>query len=226
MDIKRLQGYKATRPQGLIGKKVLITAGPTWVPIDSVRVISNISTGQTGILLAQRLQGLGAKVTLILGPVECCCLDRGIKIIRFRFFGELKEIIRQALSAKKYDIFIHSAAVSDYRLKKQYADKIKSGRNNLKLLLTPTEKIINSVKKMQRGIFLVGFKFEPGARKYELIKSTNLLIKRAHLDLAVANTISGGHYQAFLLTRNKINGPLFSKEILVRALVHSIIQFN
>ena len=69
----------------LKNKNILITAGPTWVPIDRVRVISNIATGKTGILLAKSANKLGAKVTLVLGPVGEVGLEKEINVKRFYF---------------------------------------------------------------------------------------------------------------------------------------------
>ncbi len=89
-------------------KKVLITAGPTWVPIDAVRVISNTATGRTGIEIARRFARGGAEVTLLLGPVSLVHSPRStvhsIKIIRFRYFDELKKLLSGLLKKKKYDI--------------------------------------------------------------------------------------------------------------------------
>jgi phosphopantothenoylcysteine decarboxylase/phosphopantothenate--cysteine ligase len=85
----------------MINKRILITAGPTWVPIDSVRVISNIATGETGILLAQEAVRRGFGVTLLLGPCDCCCIGQGFKVVRFRFFDELRQRLKEELSSKK-----------------------------------------------------------------------------------------------------------------------------
>lgn len=71
-------------------RRILITAGPTWVPIDNVRVIGNIATGQTGILLSNKLRKLGAKVTLVLGPVTDKNIDKGVEIIQFTFSKNLR----------------------------------------------------------------------------------------------------------------------------------------
>ncbi len=203
----------------LKNKRILITAGPTWVPIDKVRVISNIATGQTGILLGEELCRLGAKVTILLGPVETCCLNKKIKLLRFSFFDELKNTIIQELKYKKYDIVIHSAAVSDYKPEKVYAGKIKSGVKNLKLSLAPTEKIINLIKRIDNSLILVGFKFEPQAGKAVLIKKTKELILQANLDLAVANTVNKNKYSAYILDNyNRSYGPVFNKKGLVRKL--------
>ena len=207
----------------LKNKRILITAGPTWGPIDTVRVISNVATGQTGILLAEELLSLSAKVTLLIGPVETCCLNKNIKLLRFRFFDELKDKIIQELKYKKYDIFIHSAAVSDYEPSKVYSGKIKSGIKNLRLSLVPAEKIIDLLKRIDNSIILVGFKFEPQAKKDMLIKMTKELIRAANLNLAVANTIDKNKYRAYILDNyNRSYGPIFNKKDLVTKLADLI----
>jgi len=207
----------------LKNKRILITAGPTWVPLDRVRVISNIATGETGILLAEKLQKLGGKVTLLLGPEESCCLDKKIKLIRFRFFSGLKNLIIKELKTKKYDIVIHSAAVSDYKPSKAYSGKIKSGLKNLKLSLVPTEKIINLIKRIDNSLILVGFKFEPQAGKDILIKRTRELMRQANLDLAVANTTQKSKYRAYVIDNfNRIRGPMLNKKDMVKDLIKLI----
>ena len=108
----------------LKNKRILITAGPTWVAIDKVRVISNIASGKTGVILAEKLNNCGAKVTLLMGPGECCCLNKKIRLVRFKFFADLKQTITRELKSNKYDVIIHSAAVSDYRVENVYSGKI------------------------------------------------------------------------------------------------------
>ena len=68
---------------GFKNKKILITAGPTWIAVDSVRVISNTASGETGQLLADRLAREGAKVTLVLGPVPNRLKNKKVKVIPF-----------------------------------------------------------------------------------------------------------------------------------------------
>lgn len=192
-------------------KNILITAGPTWVAIDSVRVISNTASGQTGILLAQKFQQLGAKVTLLLGPVKNCCLSSKIKVVHFKFFEELKSTIIKELKSKKYAILIHSAAVSDYKPARTYAGKLKSGINNLRLNLVPTEKIIDLLRKASPKSFLVGFKYQPQADEKNLINEGLGLMRRAKLDLVVANSNRGRAYQAYILDRINKYGPFLNK---------------
>ena len=95
--------------------KVLITCGATWSAIDEVRVISNVSSGQMGHLIAQAFCQQHAQVTLIEGPVTHPWAERKVKVLKYRFFDELSALLRQEL-VKKYDIIIHAAAVSDFKV--------------------------------------------------------------------------------------------------------------
>ncbi len=206
----------------LKGKRVLITAGPTWVPIDSVRVISNIASGETGILLAREARRKGAQVSLLLGPVAGCSLDKSIRVLHFKFFDELKNRLVKELNAKKYDVIIHSAAVSDYRPRKTFKNKIDSGRAVFNLGLVATIKLVNLVKKIDNSVFAVGFKFEPGAKLNKLIRRAQALLETAHLDSVVANSMANGTYRAYILNRNGFGRAILSKEILARELIKKI----
>jgi len=197
----------------------LITAGPTWVAVDNVRVISNTATGITGILLAEKLLSKGARVTLLLGPSECCCLDRKIRLLRFRFFEELEALLARELKTKRYDIVIHSAAVSDYKPKLRAKHKVKSGLRNWRLALVPTPKIIDRIKRFKPGLFLVGFKFEPGSGKNSLIKNAGALMRRSRADLVVANSIEKKGYRAFIHSRAGTFGPFKNKKSLINNLI-------
>ena len=211
--------------ESLKGKRVLITAGPTWVPVDNTRVISNIATGETGILLAKELQKLGAKVTLLLGPVNSCCLNKKIRLLHFKFFAELKDFVTKELKARKYDLLVHSAAVADYQPSVVKREKIKSGKKVLRLNLIPTQKIIDLMRKASPYSFLVGFKFEPGVNKKMLLKRANILLCRSDLDLVVANNICKNRYQAYIVNKHKAFGPFQSKRILITNLTKAIIGF-
>ena len=201
----------------------MITAGPTWVPLDAVRVISNTATGTTGILLAKSLAGRGARVTLMLGPVKSDYRNKAVKIINFKFFNELCSLLKNELKKKRYDVIIHSAAVADYAPVKQSSrKKISSGLKTLRLNLKPTPKIIDSLRKLSPGSFLVGFKFEPDLPGDKLIKEASRLIQRAGLDLAIANSACGKGYVAYLVTAKKHSGPFLSKESMVKNLIRLI----
>jgi phosphopantothenoylcysteine decarboxylase/phosphopantothenate--cysteine ligase len=209
---------------GLKNKKILITAGPTWVAIDRVRVISNTASGETGIMIAEALVNQGAKVTLILGPVGACCINRKIKVIPFKFFDELKKITQRQILTEDFDAIIHSAAVSDYKPKGNLGRKIASGKPVLRIDLVPTDKIINRFKKADQGTFLVGFKFEPDAAKYKLIKESRALMKQSWADLVVANTVGPRGYKAFIVGTNKVYGSASRKNELCKKLITAIAE--
>lgn len=198
--------------------RILITAGPTWVAIDGVRVISNTATGETGILLAEELQKKGCRVTLILGPVEACCINKRIAVIRFKFFDELAKLVKAELSGNNYDWLIHSAAVSDYKPGTLCRSKIRSGLTELNLRLKPTPKIINSIKRINPGIKLAGFKFEPQAPKEKLIKEAKSLLIKSKSDLVIANTTGKSGYRAYIVKKDACLGPFNRKSILVNKL--------
>ncbi|MCM8791953.1 MAG: phosphopantothenoylcysteine decarboxylase [Candidatus Omnitrophica bacterium] len=204
----------------LKNKRILITAGPTWVPLDKIRIISNIATGQTGILLAKRLKAIGAKVTLLLGPVESGCLiNKKIKVIRFKFFKDLKKLLISELKNNKYNILIHSAAVSDYQPKRVYPYKVKSNFKEWKIKLVPTEKLIDLIKKLAPSSFLIGFKFELNITESLLIKNAKSLLKRIGLNLVIANTISNKDYKAYIVDE-EVKGPYFSRVDLAKQLIN------
>jgi len=203
-------------------KKILITAGPTWIAVDAVRVISNFATGETGILLAEKFNKSGAKVTLILGPVGNCSLNKRIKLERFCFYQELKSGLQRELKKHRYDAVIHTAAVSDYQMLRTFRHKIRSGIKKLSLELGPTPKIINSIKKIAPYSLAVGFKFEPGASREKIIRESKGLLRRAGLDLVVANTITKKSYRAYIVSPRGTYGPFRKKQVMVRALADLI----
>lgn len=208
----------------LKNKKILITAGPTWVSIDKVRVISNIASGETGVILAKELARSGASVTLLLGPAVACCLDKNIKLIRFKFFDELKNAVTRELSSGSYDAMIHAAAVSDYRPQRPCAGKVSSHKKSWKLTLVPALKIIGLIKKIDASIFLVGFKFEPEGGKGLLVKRARGLIRRCGLELAVANSFKNNRYCAYIVSADSASGPLKDKTSMSRKLASEIKQ--
>jgi len=207
------------KTQLLQGKRILITAGPTWVPIDKVRVISNIASGETGVLIAEKFLRQGSKVTLLLGPVALPYIKKGIKLVRFKFFDELREKILRELKTGRYDIVIHAAAVSDYRPQKIYSRKVASDRKEWPLKLVPTVKIIDLIKKINRRLFVVGFKFEPGCGRDKLIRDARKLIGRSGATLVVANTTCNSRYMAFIVDSRAAYGPFSNKKKMSEGLI-------
>lgn len=204
----------------LRNKRILITAGPTWVPVDSVRIISNTATGETGAILADRLQRLGAKVTLLLGQAEPGKVNKKVRLIRFRFFDELRSLIIKELTSKKYDIVIHSAAVADYKPKRAFSQKISSGKKELRLDLVPTPKIIDLLKKINPSLFVVAFKFEATSAKRVFIRRARELMRRSNLDLVVANAVNGNNYLAYIVNSlSEAYGPMHNKKGMAAQLI-------
>jgi len=172
----------------LKGKKVLVTAGPTVEKIDLVRVMTNISTGKTGTLLASELVSAGAKVTLIYGP-GTAEPPKGAKIIHVKTVSEMFSAVKKELR-KKFDVVILAAAVSDF-IPKNSNSKIKSDRITT-IKLTRAPKIIDHIKKIHKGI-LIGFKAEANVSKKELVSRARKKLKESDADLMIANDI-GSRY--------------------------------
>ena len=176
----------------LKNKKILMTAGPTIEYIDPVRVITNLSSGKTGTLLASELISAGAKVTLIYGPGNQIP-SKGIKVINVTTSKEMFDVTKKELK-KKYDIVIMAAAVSDYTPENPSKSKIKSNKKSLVIRLKKSPKIIDYVKKYQKDVLLIGFKAETDLTKNALIKSAQKKMKESGADIIVANDI-GKKYQ-------------------------------
>ncbi len=176
----------------LQNKQVLMTAGPTIEYIDPVRVITNLSSGKTGVLLASELISAGAKVTLIYGPGNEVP-PKGAKIINVKTNKEMLDTTKKELK-KKYNIVIMAAAASDYTPEKPSKSKIKSNKKELTIRLKKAPKIIDYVKKSQKNTLLVGFKAETNISKSALIKSAKTKLKESNADLIIANDI-GTKYQ-------------------------------
>ncbi len=198
----------------LKNKKILITAGPTWVPIDDVRVISNISSGELGLLLAKNAITCGAKVDLFLGPVSRpILLGKNIRLKRFTYFNELMKMVTETLKYRKYDIILHCAAVSDY-LAKEVSGKISSERNELVLRLARAPKIVDTIRKLNPDAFLVMFKLEGAVTDAVLLKRALEAMKRVGADLVIANRFINNKYRGFVLGSNDILARSVSKKAL------------
>jgi phosphopantothenoylcysteine decarboxylase/phosphopantothenate--cysteine ligase len=175
----------------LAGKKVLITAGPTVEPIDPIRVITNTSTGKTGVLLAAELISAGCRVTLVYGPgIEEP--PRGARVIPVRTVGEMFSATTKELKARKFDVVILSAAAADYTVRPQKS-KIKSTKKDLTIRLQKAPKIIDHVRKLQKDTFLVGFKAEANVSRQKLIESAKKRLRESKADLIIANDVGAGY---------------------------------
>lgn len=177
----------------LKGKKVLITAGPTIEYIDPVRVITNQSTGKTGVLLASEFVSAGSKVTMIYGP-GTEMPPKGAKVVHVKTSSQMSEAVKKEMR-QKWDIVILAAAVSDYTPEKPSKTKLDSDLSRISLKMKKVPKMINGIKKIQKNVFLVGFKAETGISKEQLIKKAREKIVQSDCDLVIANDIGTKRYK-------------------------------
>jgi phosphopantothenoylcysteine decarboxylase/phosphopantothenate--cysteine ligase len=145
------------QPKKLSGKNILITAGPTYEAIDTVRGITNRSSGKMGYAIAQAALEVGANVVLISGPTALA-KPQGARGVDVQTAEQMFEAVKQHVS--NCDIFISVAAVADYRVAQPSAHKIKKSENNLTLELVPNPDILTYVANLTNPPFCVGFAAE------------------------------------------------------------------
>jgi phosphopantothenoylcysteine decarboxylase/phosphopantothenate--cysteine ligase len=145
------------QPKLLGGKRVLITAGPTFEPIDTVRGIANISSGKMGYAVARAARDAGAAVTLVSGPTALSA-PRGLERIDVSSAQEMYDAVMAR--AAKMDVFIGVAAVADYRPKEARGHKLKKGTGEITLQLQPNPDILGAVAAKRNAPFCVGFAAE------------------------------------------------------------------
>jgi phosphopantothenoylcysteine decarboxylase/phosphopantothenate--cysteine ligase len=145
-------------PKMLRGTRVLITAGPTFEPIDTVRGITNLSSGKMGYAVARAALDAGAAVALVSGPVNLPA-PTGAEVTRVETAAEMFEAVKRNVA--RADIYIGVAAVADYRVDKPRRHKIKkTGREQLNLRLVPNPDILGWVAGRPKPPFCVGFAAE------------------------------------------------------------------
>jgi phosphopantothenoylcysteine synthetase/decarboxylase len=209
---------------------VLVTAGNTQVSLDRVRVLTNIFTGRTGAGLAVCAQERGHSVTLLTSHPEAVTETPTLRwrMLLYRTFDELRELLRQSVCEGAFDAVIHSAAVGDYQaagvfaptpatrfdarlrtwtneqretpaMTDESADKIKSNHDELWLRLVRAPKLIDQMRQPW-GFrgILVKFKLEVGVADEELLKVAEASRCHSAADLMVANTLEGASAWAYL----------------------------
>jgi len=173
-------------PEKLAGKRILITGGPTLEPIDPIRVLTNRSSGRTGIELAKEAYKQGAEVTLIHSK-ELNLI--GIKEVKVETAREMIDACVNELR-NGYDVLISSAAISDFTLDSLEV-KIPSGED-FYLHLVPTGKLIEEVRNEFPELVIVGFKAETNVSEDELIRRAREKMEKYNLAMVVANDIGRG----------------------------------
>ncbi len=171
--------------QDLQGKKVLVTAGPTYEKIDPVRFIGNYSSGKMGFALAEELAGRGAEVVLVAGPVDLSVRHPAIRRVDVESAAEMRDAA--VAEFPKCDAAILSAAVADFTPKTRADEKIKRGKEDMRLELVPTHDIAADLGRMKRhGQVLAGFALETNDEENNALSK----LWRKNFDFIVLNSLN------------------------------------
>lgn len=210
----------------LNGKKILITAGPTYEPIDPVRFIGNHSSGKMGYDLALEAANRGAEVILISGPSHLNIQHSNVQLIKVTTAEEMFEACHRYY--KDVDVAIAAAAVADYRPKSVANQKIKKTEEAFSIELEKTKDILASLGEQKKNQFLIGFALETENE----IEHAKLKIQKKNLDLIVLNSLND-EGAGFGKSTNKITFidksfqinpmPLKSKEEVAKDILDKII---
>ena len=206
----------------LAGKHILVTAGPTWEPIDPVRVIANRSSGRQGFAIAAAAADGGARVTLVAGPVALAT-PTGVDRIDVETAAQMAEAVFAALPA---DAAILVAAVADWRVIPS-TTKLKKGAGPPRLDFVPTRDILTELASSdQRPRLLIGF----AAETERVVEHAIAKREAKRADWVVANDVSGGvmggeRNRVHLVTASGVEDwPETSKEEVARHLIARTAQ--
>ncbi len=200
-----LEAMEASRqPKLLAGKKLLLTAGPTFEAIDAVRGITNLSSGKMGYAIARAAAEMGAEVTLVSGQT-CLKPSLGAKVVKVTSTQQMLSAVMDQLPGQ--DIFIGVAAVADYYVLNPSEQKIKKDAHILTLELAPNPDILANVSSLPNPPFCVGFAAE-SENLYEFAEHKR---RRKNLPLLAANLIQdafGGDDSELVLLDDRGAHPL------------------
>jgi len=167
-------------PKVLDGKRVLVTAGPTFEAIDPVRGITNSSSGKMGFAVARAAAEAGADVTLVAGPTSLAT-PNGVDRIDVVSAAEMAEAVLARVEAQ--DVFVSVAAVADYRPVQVHEQKVKKASAPMSIALEPTVDILAEVAARKGAPFCVGF----AAESHDVVRQGEEKRKRKKLAMLVAN---------------------------------------
>ena len=213
----------------LVGRRVLITAGPTREAIDPVRYISNHSSGKMGYALAQAAVEAGARVTLVSGPTQLATPSMVERIDVESAQQMLEEVLPRASES---DIFIATAAVADYRVEQIATSKIKKDSDSVSLNLVKNPDILATVSAISEARpFCLGF----AAETDDLESHARQKLIKKKLDMIAANQVghTGGEMRGFNTDDNTLQViwadgerelPMMSKQQLARELIQLIAE--
>lgn len=186
----------------MVGKKVLVTAGPTWESIDPVRYITNPSSGKMGYAIARAAEHRGGDVTLISGPANI--LDPlNVNMVKITNAEEMAQAVFQ--HGENCHVIIKAAAVSDYRPKENEKHKMKKDNAKMTIDLSKTQDILKELGKRKENQILVGF----AAETRDLEENAEKKLREKNLDMIVGNLV-GDPSSGFGTDTNKVT--LFFKD--------------
>lgn len=210
----------------LKGKKIMVTAGPTYEAIDPVRFIGNHSSGKMGYDIALCAADMGAEVVLISGPSYLQAKHDNINLISVVSAQQMYSVCHEHFSS--VDAAVCAAAVADYRPKIVAEQKIKKAASELQIELEKTPDILASLGKVKSKQFLIGFALETENE----IENAQLKIQKKNLDLIVLNSLRDEgtgfgtltNQVTFISAENKIEPmPLQTKEKVAMDIINKII---
>lgn len=173
-----------TGKQDFLGKKVLVTAGPTYEAIDPVRYIGNYSSGLMGYAIAGELASRGAMVSLVSGPVNISADQPGISLIKVVTASEMYDVCMKI--APGTDIIIMAAAVADFTPEKISGEKIHKSEKGIDIRLVPTHDILSELcSKRRKNQFIAGFALETSNE----LESAKQKLLRKKADLIILNSL-------------------------------------
>jgi phosphopantothenoylcysteine synthetase/decarboxylase len=215
-------------PLNLTTCRLLVTAGPTWVPVDAIRYLTNFASGSLGLFLAREAAAAGAQVRVLLGPGRICPTEadrRRLEIVDFVTFDDLHRLVRGSLGEDRFDALLHTAAVADYRPAEVRPVKTPSGASEWLLRLVPLPKIVDEVKALAPRILLVKFKLEVGRSRDELLRIAAASRARSDADLIVANDraqLAADRHPAILMDGGGVLAETVTREELAAALLGEV----
>lgn len=202
-------------------KRVLVTAGSTAVMIDKVRCITNIFKGRTGNTIAHYLQKTGKyEVDLITSNNEMVPPPSTHQTFKYKTYDELYNTMESLMTTWQYDVIIHSAAVSDYKVERVNSDmvnacdtkvssegKISSSHDALWIKMVPTRKIVDDIRTLwgQTGK-LVKFKLQVDMSDNELVRVAAASMKHSKADIIVANCLEWCNERAYIIQDRENDG--------------------
>ena len=211
----------------LSGKKILITAGPTYEPIDPVRFIGNHSSGKMGVAIAEEIKKRGGDVTLVLGPSDIE-VKGGIKTIHVTSAAEMFAACEKTFPS--VDMAIMSAAVADYTPANVAKEKIKKADQDLALTLTKTKDILKTLGNLKTpNQVLVGFALETNNEKEFALqklhsKNADMIVLNSLQDAGAGFGYDTNKITIFDKTGNMYPFDMKSKKEVARDIVNTIIQ--